>query len=140
MPKRIFLNSIAREIVDTCRGDHDDYVFVYKGQKDNGKGKPFLKMNNSAWKRARKLTGLENVRSEGQHFRVHDLRHTFGARLREEGVSREDRKDLLGHANDDITTHYSTAETTYLIDLAERIVKSNRPSLYVIKNTQMNVA
>ena len=39
------------------------------------------------------------------------------------------------NANDVITTHYSTVETTYLVDLAERIVGSNRPSLYVIKNT-----
>ena len=79
--------------------------------------------------------GLENVRGPDQHFRVHDLRHTIGARLREESVSREDRKDILGHANNDITTHYSTAETTYLVDLLERIAYSKRPSLYVIKNT-----
>lgn len=127
-PKRIFLNSVAREIIDSCRGDHPVYVFTYKG-------KPFQKVNNSAWKRARKAVGLENVRGENLHFRVHDLRHTIGARLREEGVSREDRKDILGHANDDITTHYSTAETTYLIDKLELIVTSKRPSLYVVKNT-----
>ncbi len=134
-PKRIFLNSVAREIVDSCRGAHPEYVFVYKGRRDDGPGQPFQKVNNTAWKRARKAAGLENVRGPGQHFRVHDLRHTTGARLREEGVSREDRKDILGHANDDITTHYSTAETTYLVDLVERIVGSKRPSLYVVKNT-----
>jgi len=131
-PKRIFLNSVAREIVDSCRGDHPEYVFVYKGRLDDGTGRPFQKVNNTAWKRARKEAGLENVRGPGQHFRVHDLRHTTGARLREEGVSREDRKDILGHANDDITTHYSTAETTYLV---ERTVSSKRPSLYLVKNT-----
>ena len=135
-PKRVFMNSVAREIVDTCRGDHPEFVFVFKGRTDKGLiCRPFTKINNSAWKRARKVVGLEHVRGPNQHFRVHDLRHTCGARLREEGVSREDRKDILGHANDDITTHYSTAETTYLIDLAERIVKSKRPSLYVVKNT-----
>ena len=134
-PKRIFLNSVAREIVDSCRGDHPEYVFVFKGRRDDGPGRPFQKVNNTAWKRARKAAGLENVRGPGHHFRVHDLRHTTGARLREEGVSREDRKDILGHANDDITTHYSTAETTYLVDLVERIVGSKRPSLYVVQNT-----
>ncbi len=134
-PKRIFMNSVAREIVDGCRGGHPKYVFVYKGRNDEGPGRPFQKVNNTAWKRARKVAGLENVRGPDQHFRVHDLRHTIGARLREEGVSREDRKDILGHANNDITTHYSTAETTYLVDLLERIAYSKRPSLYVIKNT-----
>ena len=134
-PKRIFMNSVAREIVDGCRGGHPEYVFVYKGRNDEGPGRPFQKVNNTAWKRARKVAGLENVRGPDQHFRVHDLRHTIGARLREEGVSREDRKDILGHANNDITTHYSTAETTYLVDLLERIAYSKRPSLYVIKNT-----
>jgi integrase len=134
-PKRIFLNSVAREIVDSCRGDHPVYVFTWKGNHDKGIARPFQKVNNSAWKRARKAAGLENVRGKGMHFRVHDLRHTTGARLREEGVSREDRKDILGHANDDITTHYSTAETTYLIEKVERLVNSKRPSLYVVKNT-----
>jgi len=51
-------------------------------------------------------------------------------------VSREDRKDLLGHVNDDITTHYSTAETLYMIELVERLVTGqNKPSLYLVKNT-----
>jgi integrase len=42
--------------------------------------------------------------------RVHDLKHTFGRRLRAAGVSFEDRQDLLGHKSGRITTHYSQAE------------------------------
>jgi integrase len=126
---------VAREIVDSCRGDHPVYVFTWKGNHDKAIARPSQKVNNSAWKRARKAAGMENVRGKGMHFRVHDLRHTTGARLHEEGVSREDWKDILGHANDDITTHYSTAETTYLIEKVERLVNSKRPSLYVVKNT-----
>ena len=56
-------------------------------------------MNNTAWKRIRKLVDLPQVR-------VHGLKHTFGRRLRAAGVSYEDRQDLLGHKSGRITTHY----------------------------------
>ena len=65
------------------------------------------RMLNSAWKRARKKVGLA--------VRVHDLKHTFGRRLRAAGVSFEDRQDLLGHKSGRITTHYSAAEIGNLI-------------------------
>jgi hypothetical protein len=42
--------------------------------------------------------------------RVHELKHTFGHRLRAAGASFEDRQDLLGHKNRRTTTHYSHAE------------------------------
>jgi integrase len=56
-----------------------------------------------------------------QEIRVHDLKHTFGRRLRAAGVSFEDRQDLLGHRSGRITTHYSQAELTSLIDAAEKV-------------------
>ena len=52
--------------------------------------------------------------------RVHDLKHTFGRRLRAAGVSFEDGKVLLGH-NGDITTHYSAPELAELIEAANRV-------------------
>jgi hypothetical protein len=52
--------------------------------------------------------------------RVHDLKHTFGRRLRAAGVSFEDRQDLLGHKSRRITTHYSEAELANLIAAAEK--------------------
>ena len=52
---------------------------------------------------------------------MHNLRHTFGRRLRAAGVPLETRKALLGHANGDITTHYSTAEIGELLDACERV-------------------
>ncbi len=45
-----------------------------------------------------------------KHVKVHDLKHTYGRRLRAAGVSFEDRQDLLGHKSGRITTHYSAAE------------------------------
>jgi hypothetical protein len=59
--------------------------------------------------------------------RVHDLRHTFGHRLRAAGVSFEDRQDLLGHKSSRITTHYSSPDLIRLIDAANVLCKK-RPA------------
>jgi integrase len=72
-------------------------------------------MNNTAWQRARKEIGLRNVR-------IHDLRHTFGARLRAAGVSAEDRTALLGHATQSMTAHYASADIGRLIGMANRVL------------------
>src|SRR5690606_41266818 len=53
---------------------------------------------------------------------IHNTRHTFGRRLRSAGVPLETRKTLLGHANGDITTHYSAAEIEELRLAVQRIV------------------
>ena len=45
----------------------------------------------------------------------HDLKHTFGRRLRAARVSFETRQVLPGHRNGSITTHYSAAEIGELI-------------------------
>jgi len=38
------------------------------------------------------------------------------------GVSRENRKDLIGHATNNITTHYVAVETGVLLAYVERLV------------------
>ena len=68
--------------------------------------------------------------------RVHDLKHTFGRRLRAAGVSFEDRQDLLGHRSGRITTHYSAAELEGLIAAANQVVEAGSrktPALVVLK-------
>lgn len=59
--------------------------------------------------------------------RVHDLRHTFGQRLRAAGVSLEDRKALLGHKSGDVTTDYSALELAKIIEYVERLCQE-RPN------------
>jgi len=86
-------------------------------------------MNNSAWKRARKIAELPQVR-------IHDLKHTFGRRLRAAGVPLETRKVLLGHRTGDITTHYSAPELEELIEAANRVCEDSSgksPALVVLK-------
>ena len=57
-------------------------------------------------------------------MRVHDLKHTFGRRLRAAGVPYETRQVLLGHTTGDVTIHYSPAEIQELIDAVEKLTAS----------------
>ena len=86
-------------------------------------------MNNRAWKKARRALNLP--------VRIHDLKHTFGRRLRAAQVSLEDRQDLLGHKSSRITTHYSVAEVRDLITAANKVCyrRESAPTLTLI-NTQ----
>lgn len=103
----VVLNEVAQGVVAAARGKHPDYVFTYKGE-------PITRMLNTAWIKARTRAGLPTAR-------VHDLKHTFGRRLRAAGVSFEDRQDLLGHKSGRITTHYSPAELHNLIAAANKV-------------------
>ena len=66
---------------------------------------------------------------------MHDLKHTFGRRLRAAGVSFEDRQDLLGHRSVRMTTHYSAAELSKLIEAANSVCerRGNKPELLVLR-------
>lgn len=103
----VVLNRIAKSVVQARRAISATYVFTHKG-------KPITRMMTSGWKRAR-------LRAELPRVRVHDLKHTFGRRLRAAGVSFEDRQDLLGHRSGRITTHYSAAELSRLIAAADSV-------------------
>jgi integrase len=122
----VVLNRVARSVIDAQRGKHPQSVFVYAG-------KPVKRMLNSAWQKARTRAGLPQVR-------VHDLKHTFGRRLRAAGVSFEDRQDLLGHRSGRITTHYSAAELSRLIEAADSVCErqGNKPELVVLRRLSVS--
>ena len=119
----VVLNDVARSIVESWSGVDATYVFAYRG-------KPVRYMLNSGWRTARRKAGLD-------HVRVHDLKHTFGRRLRAAGVSFEDRQDLLGHRSTRITSHYSAAELTRLIESANRVCKQvvGTPEVVVLRGS-----
>jgi hypothetical protein len=50
-------------------------------------------------------------------------------------VGFEDRQDLLGHRSARISTHYSAAELSMLIEAANRVCESSRrhPELVVLR-------
>jgi len=117
----VVLNRVARSIIEEQRDQHSVWVFPYKGRR-------VTRMYNSAWKRTREQAAERYVDEIGnscpagfRNIRVHDLKHTFGRRLRAAGVWLETRKVLLGHKNGDITTHYSAPEIQELLDAAEKV-------------------
>jgi len=132
----VVLNRVARSVLEEVRGVHPEFVFTYTDMRlpAEQRERPVQTMNNSAWRRARTEAGLPQVR-------VHDLKHTFGRRLRAAGVSFEDRQDLLGHRSGRVTTHYSAAELESLIAAAERVCGEHSrktPALVVLKQKVMN--
>lgn len=108
----LILNDVAWSIVEACRGQHPEFVFVYGGL--GHKLGRIDTMNNNGWQKARASVGLSKVR-------VHDLRHTYGQRLRDAGVSEEDRALLLGHAIEGMPQHYATATVSRLMDAANKV-------------------
>jgi integrase len=113
----VVLNKVARRVIDSRRGMHKEFVFTYRD-------KPLSRLNNSAWKRAWSKAKLPA--GKGILKGVHNLRHTCASRLRAAGVPNETRKAILGHANGDITTHYSAAELSELVNAAEKITKRGK--------------
>lgn len=117
----LILNDVAWQIVQSQRGKHSDFVFVYRRERvRNLEREPEMQyrrietMNNTAFQTARTKAGLS--------VRVHDLRHTFGLRLRAAGVAAEDRKLLLGHSvAGDMEQLYATAEIARLVEMANKV-------------------
>lgn len=119
----VVCNDTARSVVNSERGKHPSHVFSFKGR-------PLARILSTGWRNAR-------VKAELPHVRVHDLKHTFGRRLRAAGVSFEDRQDLLGHRSGRITTHYSSAELQNLFEAANRVCEKQKSGvvLTLLRNT-----
>ena len=126
----IVLNDAAQAILERVRGRHRRFVFVSPRRRT-----PLGHLRSAGWHRARiraaelyqEWFGMD-APAGFRSVRVHDLRHTFGRRLRAAGASLEDRRDLLGHKGPDITTHYSAAEIGRLIEAANRVAGSHETS------------
>lgn len=123
----VVINRIAQSVIDQQRGKHSTYVFAYEDRR-------ICRIHNTGWKNAWRNAGLP---TDGSYkMGPHNLKHTFGRRLRAAGVSLETRKTLLHHTNGDITTHYSGAELGELINAVELIAGENsrkNPALTLIR-------
>ncbi|MCF8572976.1 tyrosine-type recombinase/integrase [Pseudomonas aeruginosa] len=138
----VVLNTVAKSVIEGQRDLDPIWVFPYGMPDRNGKATPVHRMNDSAWKKARiraaKKYQERFLRPAPKGFasiRIHDLKHTFGRRLRAAGVTEEDRRALLGHKNGSITSHYSAAELSKLIDEANKIsaTDSRGPALTILR-------
>jgi integrase len=81
-------------------------------------------MNGTAFKKARKRAAkkIASIRNVG----IHNLKHTYGARLRAAGVPMEDRYFLTGHKGKlSMTTYYSAPELTKILEYSNRVCKQD---------------
>jgi integrase len=121
LDRYVVLNRNARSVIENCRGQHSEFVFTCQGS-------PVTRIYNSGWKAARRRAAARYERELGRpcpagfrSIRVHDLKHSYGHRLRVAGVSFEDRQALLGHKAQHVTTHYSAPEIGALIEASEKV-------------------
>jgi integrase len=133
-PRLVVMNDVASAVIEEMRGVHERFVFTFEDQ-------PLARMQSSGWRGARRRAAAKYRKEFGREcpdgfrrVRVHDLKHTFGRRLRSAGVSLEDRQDLLGHKAGRITTHYSAAEIGNLVEAANLVTSSRKsPALTMLK-------
>ena len=136
LDRYVVLNRIAKSVIDGCRGAHKEYVFTRDG-------KPLGRIYNSGWKAARRRASQRYSAEIGRpcpdgfkSIRVHDLKHTYGHRLRVAGIGFEDRKLLLGHKSEHVTTHYSAPEIGALIKASEKVCtlgSRKSPTLAIVR-------
>nr|WP_315401762.1 site-specific integrase [uncultured Duganella sp.] len=127
-PHVVVLNDVAWKVVEARRGRHDEYVFTYCNEKKRLPPSRIDTINNTAWQKAR-------GRAKLAHVRVHDLRHTYGQRLRDAGVSKEDRDVLMGHKSESMGEHYATPTIAKLIEMANMVsLTRDTPTLLRVVN------
>jgi integrase len=120
----VVLNSILQQLIENQRGLHPDYVFPYRGKR-------ICRLHTNGWKAAWRRAGLPQDSSYTKG--PHNLKHTFGRRLRAAGVALETRKVLLHHTVGDVTTHYSPAELQELIEAVEKITQPENQKVTLLR-------
>ena len=117
----VVCNSVAQSIIESVRGMHAEFVFVYSQAVEKPRYRPIETMNNTAWQKWRLRCGLGN-------FRPHDMRHTVGMRLREAGAGEATRADILWHSREGMTAHYSMAQVIEIRAALELITDEKHAS------------
>ena len=107
----VVLNDIALSVVESQRGKSPEYVFTYEGHK-------LRNINTSAFVKAKTRANVP--------CRVHDMKHTYGARLEFKGVPYDIRQQLLGHKMQHITSHYAPAQIKSLWEGSQAVCDIER--------------
>ena len=113
----VVLNDIAKSVIQKRHSEHLKYVFAYKNH-------PVKSMGGTAFQKARKRAAskLPSIRNVG----IHNLKHTYGARLRAAGVPEEDRNFLTGHKGRmSMTTYYSAPELSKMLEYSNRVCRQD---------------
>src|SRR3990167_3836846 len=105
----LILCGVTHDIIESRRGDDEDFVFV----KSEGL-RTFNQINERKWKYEKNESMIGDIR-------VHDARTTFASRLRDIGAHEEDIADLLGHVRLGITARYAKPSLRKLKELINKL-------------------
>jgi len=75
---------------------------------------------NTAWERVLRMAGID-------HFRWHDMRHTFASQLASEGVSLQVIASALGHSTITLTQRYAKPNEESLRAIAAVLNRQTEP-------------
>ena len=137
LDRYVVLNRIAKSVIEGCRGEHAEFVFTRDGSPDREDQQ--FGMEGGTPSRGEALCGAssgDRARLDfgPSGFTISNIRTDI--RLRAVGVGFEDRKLLLGHKSDHVTTHYSAPEIGALIaGLGEgvRVGSRKSPALAIVR-------
>lgn len=108
-PRRVYLNSAARAIIE--RQSKNGSSFVFPSSRDPSRP---LSRNLGLWTRIRTRAGIEDVR-------LHDLRHNLASHAAMQGVPLPTVAKLLGHRQVSMTLRYAHVHDKEVEAAAERI-------------------
>jgi integrase len=100
------LSAAAVALLEQVKGQHSEYVFVYRGE-------PVKQTSTKAWKEAKARAGITN-------FRWHDLRHTWASWHRQDGTPPAVLKELGGWKDDRMPGRYAHLGDEHLAAYVER--------------------
>jgi integrase len=104
---------------------HELHVPMYAPSDNSIQRNEHARPGHASEDQAERADVYSRMQNAETPIREHDLKHTFGRRLRAAGVSFEDRQELLGHKRGRITTHYFPAELSNLIVAAEKVASQS---------------
>jgi integrase len=100
-PYTVPLNEATRRVLEELLADDDLTSYLFLNEMTGGS----LTEIKRSFKTACRLAGIKD-------FTFHDLRHTFATRLKEAGVDKISRRDLLGHTTTEMTDDYTLVHET----------------------------
>ena len=119
----VLCNRIAARVILGRREIDSEWVF---SNADGSMRR--ARLSSSGWRRGReRASHAMTAQAPGNYsgrlskLRVHDLRHTFGDRLRSRGVTIDTCGDLLGHTGRGVTAHYCRSQNPELISAVKAL-------------------
>jgi len=105
------LNEDALSVLKKCAGQHDVYVFTYKGN-------PIDNVSTKAWWKALARAGIEK-------FRWHDLRHTWASWHVQNGTSLQELQHLGAWSSFSMVLRYAHLSSSHLRSAVSKLPVTN---------------